>query len=643
MYLIQTLFSEFFYTCRCLFRNKVKSVATFSIYRISGKCFVTHNLAKMNKYLFLICLALMTSCVDEFDASTTTTTSDPDNVITNVISNVTGIVVDENGIGISDAEVRLGDETVFSNNNGAYIFKNVIMDKHGVHISAYSNSHFFGSTYVYPISQKTVTSRITLMRLEEVQVFSSTDSVELIVGDLDEILGVLKFSANSFQTKEGDPYEGEVYVYARVLDPTNRSTVDLMPGALVGRNLSGDIGNLISYSMMGIEIYGVEDIPLELISGKTVEIEFPIMNSLVENGPDEIPLWFFDEEKGIWIEEGTATKIIKPSGQNTYSGQVSHFTFWNCDVFEETTFIEGRIVDEAGDGLSNLNVRLTIQNQSISAYDYTDSEGFFKGRVPQGQVFDLEVLTSCGLLTESSIGPFFTDTETIDEMVLPEEDIDSVFVKASGILMDCNGNPIPLGKIQLMENGEFVRFYNANVDGFISFTIDLDCYTGELSMFGYDRNNLLTTDTLYFGYQEFLELGDWVACSDGYPNEVLFNYGLNQEQRFLEDVSFDFSKFRITAMDNDTDLSFEVQLDDYNGPENYTQIDGGFASDLSFGDCSAESLQFDSLGFFIEKDTPTFIQGQFNCLAWTAINETQSGCMSQSVVGSILVSYIVRK
>jgi len=585
----------------------------------------------------------MTSCVEEFDASTTTMTSDPDNVITNVVSNVTGIVVDEQGIGIPNVDIRLGDLKTVSNNDGAYIFKDVIMDQKGVNISAITNNHFFGSTYVYPISLKTVTSRITLMRLEEAMVFVSTDSIDLRVGDLDENLGQLKFSANSFVTVDGDPYTGEVFVFSRVLDPTNRRTADLMPGALKGRNLSGDIGNLKSYSMIGVEIYDVEDTPLNLAPGKTVEIEFPIAASLTSDAPENIPLWFFNEDSGVWQEEGTAAKIIGPSGQSYYRGEVTHFSFWNCDVFEESTFIKGRVIDEAGDGLSNLEVRLTLQNQSISAYDYTDSEGFYKGLVPQGEVLDLEVLTSCDLLTGTSIGPFFTDMETIDDIALPVEELDSVFIKVNGILTDCGGNPIPLGRIQLLENGEFIRFYNANLDGFISFTIDLDCYTGELSMFGYDSGSLLTTDTLYFGYQEYLELGDWIACSDGYPNEVMFNYGQNLEQRFMEEVSFDFQNFRITAADNDSDLTLDAQLDDYNGPENYTQVDGGFASDLVFGDCSAENLQFDTLGFVIQKETPDFIQGEFNCTSWTAINDNPSGCMSQSVVGFILVTFIVRK
>ena len=52
----------------------------------------------------------------------------------------------------------------------------------------------------------------------------------------------------------------------------------------------------------------------------------------VEAG-DVIPLWYYDDEAMIWKEEGQATIIADASSASGYSwtGQVSHFSTWNCD------------------------------------------------------------------------------------------------------------------------------------------------------------------------------------------------------------------------------------------------------------------------------------------------------------------------
>ena len=53
-----------------------------------------------------------------------------------------------------------------------------------------------------------------------------------------------------------------------------------------------------------------------------------------------MPLWYFDEQKGMWVEEGVATKQ-----GNQYVGTVNHFTDWNCDIPSEwNTVITGRIL-----------------------------------------------------------------------------------------------------------------------------------------------------------------------------------------------------------------------------------------------------------------------------------------------------------
>jgi hypothetical protein len=61
--------------------------------------------------------------------------------------------------------------------------------------------------------------------------------------------------------------------------------------------------------------------------------------------PDTIPLWSFDQESGVWKEEGEATYL--PS-EGVYEGQIEHMSLWNADQVMETTCIRGTVVDRGG-------------------------------------------------------------------------------------------------------------------------------------------------------------------------------------------------------------------------------------------------------------------------------------------------------
>ena len=49
---------------------------------------------------------------------------------------------------------------------------------------------------------------------------------------------------------------------------------------------------------------------------------------------DIVPLWYYDESKGLWIEEGqgtVVTRVVNGNDQLMICGEVSHFTWWNYD------------------------------------------------------------------------------------------------------------------------------------------------------------------------------------------------------------------------------------------------------------------------------------------------------------------------
>lgn len=78
--------------------------------------------------------------------------------------------------------------------------------------------------------------------------------------------------------------------------------------------------------MVGAELFDDTKQALQIASGYTAQITFPIPGPLAATAPANIPLWYFDETNGMWKEQGNA----QVQGGN-YVGNVSHFSFWNCD------------------------------------------------------------------------------------------------------------------------------------------------------------------------------------------------------------------------------------------------------------------------------------------------------------------------
>jgi photosystem II stability/assembly factor-like uncharacterized protein len=135
--------------------------------------------------------------------------------------------------------------------------------------------------------------------------------------------------------------------------------------------------------MTFVESFGFADInitadgkELKLADGKKATLTYPVAASQKANAPATIPLWYYDYDKGQWIEEGAATL----EGEK-YVGEVSHFTPWNIDVPIETSTLMGRVVDGDGDPIANAFVWCTSQSGGWGFRTYSDENGEYSSIV----------------------------------------------------------------------------------------------------------------------------------------------------------------------------------------------------------------------------------------------------------------------
>lgn len=159
----------------------------------------------------------------------------------------------------------------------------------------------------------------------------------------------------------GAPITEPVEVALSAFDFSAESDLDAFPGDFVGRDLTG--------AERPLESLGFLDVTLSTASGARVaiapgaEVELRLDSALTATAPDTVPLWYFDEDAGVWVEEGVATRV-----GTALVGTVTHFTAWNFDITYDASFLTGRVVDEAGTPLHWAHV----QHQGI---DYRGGSG----------------------------------------------------------------------------------------------------------------------------------------------------------------------------------------------------------------------------------------------------------------------------
>ncbi len=158
--------------------------------------------------------------------------------------------------------------------------------------------------------------------------------------------------AGALVTSAGVPVTGEVEVMLTPFDPTNEAEFAAYPGELTAEQTDGNIVQLQTYAVLDVTIMqnGEE---LDVTPGMTVQASIPVPDGLADT-PETVGLWSFDEERGIWIEEGTATLDAEAG---VYLAELPHLSPWNCDDPIAATCVEGVAVDATGAPVPGARVR----------------------------------------------------------------------------------------------------------------------------------------------------------------------------------------------------------------------------------------------------------------------------------------------
>ncbi|CAM4302318.1 carboxypeptidase-like regulatory domain-containing protein [Flavobacterium terrigena] len=441
-------------------------------------------------YLILFLSALFLSCNEDNDAI-----EDNHQVINydqgnDVSRNFHGLILETNGNPVSNATVTIGSTSVQTNSNGLFSISNASVKEKFAHVKVVKPGFIDGSRVLVPTSGD---NRINIMLIPNTPTATVTSGIN---SEVNLANGTKVKFDGAFKDANGNAYTGSVQVGLYHLKPSDTYLSETMPGSLLASNSNGDAKVLETFGMLHVELTGSGGQKLNIANGHTAEISLDIDASQLSSSPSTIPLWSFDEVAGIWKQEGAATKV-----GNKYVGNVSHFSWWNCDAPFDQCNLTVTVQNNNNLPISNLTVTLIRPSQAYGTNGLTNSTGQVTGIIPANETLTLNVSDFCGnVIYTASVGPFATgSSNTLPVINLTATAITTINI--TGILKTCANANVTNGIVKL-KNLNVSNYYGQVIqtvtNGDFSFTTNVCGTSQQFEIVGEDFTNLQSTDAITF-------------------------------------------------------------------------------------------------------------------------------------------------
>ncbi|MCT2562986.1 carboxypeptidase-like regulatory domain-containing protein [Chryseobacterium herbae] len=444
-------------------------------------------------YPLLLLLLLIFSCKSETYLDIDDNNSTPEsnfNFGNTVQRNFQGIVLDTSGNPVIGATVTIGTSTAQTNFKGFFTFKNTDVKENFALVKVTKSGFVDGSRVMVPTSG---INRVNIMMIPATTTASinsgATSTVSLPNGTK------VKFDG-SFKDASGTTYSGSVNVALYNLTSSNQYLTELMPGSLLASNSGGNARIMETFGMVHVQLTGSSGQKLQIANGHTAEMTVPIDASQTSTSPNTIPLWSYDENTGMWKEEGSATKV-----GNTYVGTVSHFSWWNCDVQFPQAILKVTVKNPAGLPMVNTKVSLKRSSQAYEIYGITDNLGTVSGIIPANETLVLKVYDVCNtVIYTSNVAPVAVGTT----MVLPDITVTPTGNQyvIQGNLKTCANTDVTGGYVLLrpVVVANYFQYTSVPVSSTGNFSFNVYSCTAnpQFILEGYDYTNLQTSGEIPF-------------------------------------------------------------------------------------------------------------------------------------------------
>jgi len=438
-----------------------------------------------------VSLADDTTFIENFGASTT--------------SNFIGRVVNENGGAVKDVQITIGNSTTSTDHNGVFVLNSANVYEKFAYIKATKAGYMNGSRAVVPSSNGANDIQITLLKKNTIATVASGTTSEVSLPNGSKVV-----FQGGYIDSSGNSYTGQVEVSMHYLQPNQETTFSQMPGMLFAQDISNNARSLETYGMLGINLYSPSGEQLNIAENSPASLTFPVDVS-TPNAPETIALWYFDELVGYWKQQGLATKT-----GNEYVAEVTHFTWWNCDLPLEYVNVCFSIENVTASKITNSKIEIVrdLTDQVIFS-GYTNENGEECGLFPANEEVTINVFSECTntVIYSQSIGPFSSETSV--SITIPSLPSDILNTNIIGSFTSCSGTPIINGYVFVFSENDTDFFESIQIpiiNGVINYSF-FYCNGDNYNYLVYDTDNSQSTTVEALNLSESMtNLGNLSTC-----------------------------------------------------------------------------------------------------------------------------------
>ncbi|MEJ5139304.1 MULTISPECIES: PKD domain-containing protein [Acinetobacter] len=271
------------------------------------------------------------------------------------------------GASIPNTNITIQGQSVKTDQNGHATLKLILPQNTQKVVAKFEKQGFITQSIVYDVANLKAISA-NLLAIKQIVPVSEISDAQ-VIQSLN--LGArISIPANAFVKADGSLATGAVTVEFTPWDITNRD-LNAMPANGVARDAQGNIVDLISAGMITATFKDAGGQKLQLAAGKTADLQMNLPIKSINNQQmkvgTQIPMWYFDQVSGLWIEEGVGQVMLSnqsPTGLAVHA-TVKHFSTWNWDfkfVNAGSVFVQ---CQSNGEGIPcNVTARISLNDGS---------------------------------------------------------------------------------------------------------------------------------------------------------------------------------------------------------------------------------------------------------------------------------------
>ncbi len=354
-----------------------------------------------------------------------------------VITNIRGIVVDENNAAVSGATVKAGNFTTSTDATGVFNFKNVEVDNANGYVRVEKTGFLVSGKSFLPSSGRTQEVRLMLNSFTFARNYNiiSPTSIGATNGEK------LTWTGSALQTQAGAAYTGVASPVFVAYTGADYKSLTMMAGDARGIDINGNEKVIFPYNIVSALLNSNSGQALKLAAGSTVSVETPIQGFMQAGAPSTIPLWVFNDTTGRWIQQGTATRTA-----DKYVFTINRFGHWACAVPYDGIRLTGSIKSQlSSDAITSTVFKVAFPNTVNFIGGVTDSSGYFDLMVPVNKALRLLIYDHCSYdMVGWNVGPYANNSSA---GTLTTNGIPSSIYNYKATVKNCSGGLVTNGTV----------------------------------------------------------------------------------------------------------------------------------------------------------------------------------------------------